>query len=61
MRWFRRRTEIEKRDLRADRLDKAIKRIGGFEVVEWKAADHEERPGGTNRTVRVTTIKLVER
>lgn len=42
-------------------MAKAIKKIGGFEVVEWKATDHEERPGGSDRTVRVSTIKLVER
>jgi hypothetical protein len=61
MGWFTRKTEIQKRDLRADKLAKAIKDIGGFEVVEWKATDHEERPGGSDRTVRVSTIKLVER
>ena len=61
MSWFTRKTEIQKRDLRAEKLAKALKKIGGYEVVEWKYNDHEERPGGADRTVRVTTIKLVER
>ncbi len=61
MGWFTRKTETQKRDLRSDKLAKAITKIGGFEVVDWKVTDHEERPGGSDRTVRVTAIKLVER
>lgn len=60
MRWFHRKSAQERRDERAVSLKKYIDKLG-YEVHVFDPIDHEERPGGTDRVYRVTTITLVER